>query len=745
MSSAIDQVLGRVSDLFQQRKGPGGQLYRPPRPSLRRLARAGFPDRAMFKRISRGGTTTRSGLRGQMDYIFNPEKAARLIDPTGRLELQDVVHPGARNAIIRDWAADWKYTPKTGNTSHLILSFPKGTPTATVEKITRNVLQEKFELGPERFKYVAAVHDDTPDHPHAHVIVNRWGSEGNLLTMRAETDLSYEAFRESMSDHALKYGVFLDPSFRFERGITDRQPTRTEQINARKEGRDPQQRPRFGADLERQQELVRWSAMAYSTLAICAYNCDNADLANYYAQVGEYLPDKEGVMFMEALSQNDVERFDKYINLIERGIREAEATLQGKDAAKRVPVELRLSDVLTQHSTLSRFSPMIEDLHKAPQADSIYMHKQGPELAAVHNQTVRDGLAQIEATYGVSATAMEARIAAGTPNFHIERLWLRDDQAQIAQAHQLDLRDQAQNATSIDYLRSAYADLRELLTKENVLERVPHLQDREIQTPSDPETYRYFEDRVADDVQRVEEYYRESGAPQEWIEANQRAIRQAVEVNSAHTADTWFQYAPNEFNDAIGKLDRDETGEFALKDEADKARVFDALVPEADRTNPAMQKEAAAGQSLSNAYPDMPHRLADNLARLVVASHPEREREGPERAGTPDALKELEARGSTQIELTDSREQVLAAIALIKAYTTERQYEQLRAGDMRGAEGLTDNPLFARQLSKEVEEYERNFNGYKPTRDEQNAHEENRDYIRNVIDRDHERDQGYER
>ena len=89
----------------------------------------------MLKLIKSGGTTGRSGRKGRLACILRDDKLARVIHPTGRLE-PDARPKGTQvDRLTRAWSRSWWADMRGGNTSHMILSYPKGVPVDRVDAI----------------------------------------------------------------------------------------------------------------------------------------------------------------------------------------------------------------------------------------------------------------------------------------------------------------------------------------------------------------------------------------------------------------------------------------------------------------------------------------------------------------------------------------------------------------------------------------------------------------------------------
>lgn len=108
------------------------------------------------------------------------------------------------------WGDGWRASAQT---SHFVTSFPLGTDPEAVTKIVDGVCNEVFNSGDRTFEYIAGVHMDA-HHPHAHVIVNRLGSDRSLLLMRRRLDYDYAAIKEVIVAHGEQHGVNLQSTGR---------------------------------------------------------------------------------------------------------------------------------------------------------------------------------------------------------------------------------------------------------------------------------------------------------------------------------------------------------------------------------------------------------------------------------------------------------------------------------------------------------------------------------------------------
>lgn len=503
--SAIEQVMGRLFD--RERPNNAGSLRRQGGAnrsgkssggkglSFNRMSRVGARHgQAIFKLVRTGGVDSKGGLKGQLNYIFRDDKVAGIIDPSGIVKAHDEPSNQQINRLVTNLSDNWWEKTRNGQTSHMILSFPQGTSIKDVTEIVRDVCEEKFNSGDVRYKYVAAIHDDQEHHPHAHIVLNRRGSDNSLFNMRRDTEHSYEAFRESMAAHAERRGIMLDSTSRFERGITDRQPTQTEQWNASREGRAPQQRPRTGADLEYAQEQVNFAKIGYEAMAVIAANADCQRLERAYEDVANMLMSNKGDYKMPKLSTDELEKFDQYASLLNDALTKSQEVLLTKDATARVPYEKQLTDNMAAFTALSPDAGYAKGLHEDPRGQSIYMHETGNRYAP---SEMTERIEQYTQGTGLEAQAITARLQAGAGNLYLEQMWMQDDLRQLAKASDLNLSDPDERQQAVSELTNAYQEIREDLIENHMLRVVPHLSEservREVPEQAAPEVDRFAE------------------------------------------------------------------------------------------------------------------------------------------------------------------------------------------------------------------------------------------------------------
>jgi len=714
--TAIDKVMGRLFDEQHRHSGGGGSLNRGggaskrggrnARPSISRQARVGAADgKAIFKSIKTSGTHSRGGLKGQLEYIFNDEKAARIIDPTGRMETHDAATNADINRITLNWSKNWWSNTRNGNTLHMILSYPQGTSIDHVEKITRAVCAEMFDSGDQRFKYVAAIHDDKDSHPHAHVVLNRRGNDNKLFAMRPGTDRSYEAFREAMAAHAARYDIHLDPTFRFERGLTEAQPTPQEQLDAQQQQRAPKQQERTGNDLLLVQEQIKLSAIAYQAMAVIAANADCERLYRAYTEISKTIANESGEIAMPELSQDEHKRFDDYATLINDGLVQTERLLTTKSISERVPYEKQLSDTMVAFTAINPNADYAKSLHEKPHTQSLYMHQPGEKAAELSSETAQDLLARIENDYGLDAKAIAARMQVEDPNQYLEQLWVRSDLEQSAQREGLDLSKDFAEVRELVW--TAHEVMRQNFVEAAIIKPIPHLEPDYAYTPPKSDVYEFSDDRLGEDVAATMEHYRQGGAPQDWIADNQERILQETTARYALERQSYIADHPEIAKPILATVEQNENGDVYIADDVSADKMIEDITKRGLIREDFDEMKDTIGSDFVERYPDMAHHVADSLASMYAVVQSTRlasaDLERDAELDREDPFSQYRERGQDNRNISVDRKEHLEIINLLKERTTQDQYDRLRQGDLSAISHITTNTHFARQLALEVD------------------------------------------
>lgn len=433
----------------------------------RQMARAAAGNRAaVFKLIARGGCRTTQQLHGQLEYLLG--KADAVLDSRGIYEQEGPLSSEDALSAAERWSQDWHGETRTGQTSHMTMSFPIGTDTAAVRAISERICERFFE---GRYDYIAAVHTDRA-HPHTHIVVNRRGFDGDLFTLRVGTDYSYEAFKEAMVEIAAEHGVALEASQRLERGIIERAP-KVEQYRAGQTAGIP----REGEDLAYAIAQVAKHGATYKAMAAQAGALMRSDLAKITRGQGATQGELSGMAgalerAAETLSagsslspaagtlpMDQQTRFHDALRKLDLSVQRAAERIEVAPPAKRPAMEAKLNAVLAQASGMNPHSPRAAELAQPASEDGIYSSRNRAGIELGEGNAIRLERA-LEGT-GIDPDEVAARMQVGASNAALERQWIADDVRAVANERGLDLKDQRQFEVAlaeVDRLHDRIAD-----------------------------------------------------------------------------------------------------------------------------------------------------------------------------------------------------------------------------------------------------------------------------------------------
>ncbi|GLQ28862.1 relaxase/mobilization nuclease domain-containing protein [Sulfitobacter pacificus] len=437
----------------------------------KQLVRAAAGHRAaVFKAIRSGGTHTKSQLANQLDYLTT--KSTHIVDSSGfldgksKLEAKEVKDLTER--FSKRWSAGFK--PKLGQTTHMLMSYPIGTKGEDVRDITANVAQRFFQSDEGHFDFIIAVHEDR-DHPHAHIVLNRRSQEGEFFFLARDHRFNYDDFRLAMVEEAEKFGVRLEATRRLDRGVIH-YPARTREVYAAKEeGRVPEPRARVGADLTRALEEIANTRTIYHSLAAEASADNREDIANALFRSGELLAKggkltSEGGVYM-AEDQSFEDLRTRYADQVER----IQGMIAEKPETERPRLEKSLNEIQSRLAHMQPLGLRSVTLTEKPSDGGVYseVNIDRDQLERLQDPEVR---AQVDTALrgtGISSSVVVARMESGAQNAALERQWIADDLARVAEKDGLNLVRRADLETARETLNRAHVQLGIALERHQVL------------------------------------------------------------------------------------------------------------------------------------------------------------------------------------------------------------------------------------------------------------------------------------
>ncbi len=469
LNDAVDAVTGEVfRDGWSRIRGSMQGLHASRQKQLIRAA-AGHRA-AVFKAIRSGGTHTKSQLSNQLGYLTT--KSTHIVDSSGFLDgkskLDNREIKDLTERLAKRWSAGFK--PKLGQTTHMLMSFPIGTSGEDVRDIASDVAERFFQNDEGHFDYIIAVHEDR-DHPHAHIVLNRRSQEGEFFYLARDHRFNYDDFRLAMVEEAEKYGVRLEATRRIDRGVVH-YPARTREVYAAKaEGREAEPRPRVGADLDCALEEIANTRIIYQSLAAEASSENHEDIADALLRAGEMLA-KGGLLKMEGeVYMAEEQSFDdlkvRYGEQVER----VQGMIAEKPEAERPRLERSLNDIQARLAHMQPLGLRSHTLSEAPSEGGVYsgINIDREQLQRLQEPEVR---AQIDTALrgtGIRSGVVIARMETGAQNAALERQWIADDLARVAETDDLNLERRADLETAREALNRAHVQLGIILERNQVL------------------------------------------------------------------------------------------------------------------------------------------------------------------------------------------------------------------------------------------------------------------------------------
>ncbi|WP_068117815.1 relaxase/mobilization nuclease domain-containing protein [Tropicimonas marinistellae] len=644
----------------------------------RQLVRAAAGHRAaVFKAIRGGGTHTKSQLMNQLDYLTT--KSSHIVDSSGfldgktRLEATEIKDLTERFA--KRWSAGFK--PKLGQTTHMLMSYPIGTRGEDVRDITANVAERFFQTEEGHFDYIIAVHEDR-DHPHAHIVLNRRSQEGEFFFLGRDHRFNYDDFRLAMVEEAEKFGVRLEATRRLDRGVVH-YPARTREVYAaREEGRVAEPRPRVGADLDRALEEIANTRIVYHSLAVEASSDNREDIANALFQSGELLARggklaSEGGVYM-AEEQTFEDLRTRYADQVAR----VQGMIEEKPEAERPRLERSLNEIQTRLAHMQPLGLRSVTLTEKPSEGGVYSETNidAARLDRLRDPEVR---AQVDTALrgtGISSSVVVARMETGAQNAALERQWIADDLARVAERDGLNLERRADLETARETLNRAHVQLGVALERAGVLREDGVVEDRAV-----TERVHYHRDAAEDMERTIRQDMRSEGLTEDQIEAREWEIASRAERRIEEEQRSYLEAHPELLARPGDVIDRSEPFREHITDEArarEITREVDRIMEGRDARTPVAD---AVTDEFRARYPDMPSHLARGLGATYAAVTDLRDTEALNQVRRENELREV-ALDLREGRLSDAREGEAVEGAPIADPDIRRVVDHERAGNL---------------------------------------------------------------
>ncbi|RKF12520.1 endonuclease [Roseovarius spongiae] len=447
----------------------------------RQLIRAAAGHRAaVFKAIRGGGTHSKSELSNQLGYLTT--KSTHIVDSSGFLDGKAKLDSKEIKDLTERFAKRWSagFKPKLGQTTHMLMSFPIGTRGEDVRDITANVAERFFQTDASHFDYIIAVHEDRA-HPHAHIVLNRRSQEGEFFFLGRDHRFNYDDFRLAMVEEAERFGVRLEATRRLDRGVVHYPPRTREVYAAKDEGRVPEPRPRVGADLERALAEIANTRTVFHALASEASREARVDISDALFRAGELLAQGGKLTLQGDVYMAEEQSFDELRTRYADQVARVQGMIAEKPEAERPRLERSLNEIQARLAHMQPLGLRSVTLTERPSDGGVYsdanidrdqlMRLQEPDVRAQIDTALRGT--------GIRSSVVIARMETGAQNAALERQWIADDLARVAETDGLNLERRADLETAREALNRAHVQLgitlerNEVLRQDGVIEAEP--------------------------------------------------------------------------------------------------------------------------------------------------------------------------------------------------------------------------------------------------------------------------------
>jgi len=645
----------------------------------KQLVRAAAGHRAaVFKAIRGGGTHTKSQLMNQLDYLTT--KSSHIVDSSGFLDgktkLEATETKDLTDRFAKRWSAGFK--PKLGQTTHMLMSYPIGTKGEDVRDITANVAERFFQTDEGHFDYIIAVHEDR-DHPHAHIVLNRRSQEGEFFYLGRDHRFNYDDFRLAMVEEAEKFGVRLEATRRLDRGVVHYPPRTREVYAAKEEERIAESRPRVGADLTRALDEIANTRIIYHSLAAEASADNREDIANALFRSGELLAkggkltSEGGVYMAEEQSFEDLRT--RYADQVAR----VQGMIAEKPEAERPRLERSLNEIQSRLAHMQPLGLRSVTLTEKPSDGGVYseVNIDRDQVERLQDPEVR---AQVDTALrgtGISSSVVVARMETGAQNAALERQWIADDLALVAERDGLNLERRADLETARETLNRAHVQLGVALERSGVLR-----EDGIVEERAATERFHYHSESAETMERAVRQDMRSEGLTDQQIEDREWQVADRAERRIEDEQRRYLNAHPELLARPGDVIDRSEPYRERITDEArsrEITREVDRIMEGRDARTPVAD---AVTEDFRARYPDMPPHLARGLGATYAAVTDLRDSEAIDQVRRENELREvaLDLREGRQ---SDAREADAVEGAPIADPDIRRVVDHERAGNLQ--------------------------------------------------------------
>ncbi|MEO1476760.1 MAG: relaxase/mobilization nuclease domain-containing protein, partial [Pseudomonadota bacterium] len=574
--------------------------------------------------------------------ITRDHKLSHFVDSRGtydgKTKFDDKDIKKLTNRFAERWDAGFR--PKMGNTTHMLMSFPKGTKSEDVRDIASDVCERFFDTDEGHFDYVIAVHKDR-DHPHAHIVLNRRSQEGEFFYLARDHRFNYDDFRLAMVEEAEKYGVKLEATRRVDRGEVH-YPPRTRDIYAVKEdasngiSREPAQRERVGRDLERTLAEIANTRLVYHSLAAEASSDSREEISEALLKAAELLGKGSTVQQDGDVYMGAAEDFDDLKGQYAETVEEVQARIARLPEGQRAANERKLNEIQVSLRRMQPLGLRSVTLEQKPSEGGIYseLNINSELVGRLNDGTTRAQIDNALRGTGINADTVVHRIETGAPNAALERQWVADDLAKVAETQGLNLERKEDLEAARERLNQVHVELG------TTLERAEVLRDDGVIEEAREIRFHFDQERLDDTTRAIRQELRGQGVNETQLEARAVEIENRAFDRIETEQREYLEARPEILSGPAAVYRTDEEGRGQITDQE--------LADRLDREIEVILERAPANQSIFEAvasdfkdrYPDMPDHVARGLGDTYETSF---------RLNNAEELREAEREAAEQV------------------------------------------------------------------------------------------------
>jgi len=277
---------------------------------------------------------------------------------------------------------------------------------------------------------------------------------------------------------------------------------------------------------------------------------------------------------------------------------------------------------------------------------------------------------------GISSSVVVARMETGAQNAALERQWIADDLARVAERDGLNLERRADLETARETLNRAHVQLGVALERAGVLRDDGVVEDRTV-----TERFHYHPDAAETMERAIRQDMRAEGLIEQQIEAREWEIASRAERRIEEEQRSYLDVHPELLARPSDVIDRSEPYRERITDEArarEVTREVDRIMEGRDARTPVAD---AVTEEFRARYPDMPSHLARGLGATYAAVTELRDTEAIDQVRRENELRKV-ALDLRDGRLSGEREREAVEGAPIADPDIRRVVDHERAGNL---------------------------------------------------------------